>query len=392
MAELDATALVGLLADAHRRRVVAAVELGAVHVDEIVAATGLTSTQVAKALGKLVETGLVVSGDDGLARGRRCVSARRPRRPTPAPPSTEFADAPDDVRKVLRAFVVDGRLQSIPVAAGKRMVILDWLAQEFEPGTTYSEKMVNLILGKRHADTAALRRYLVDRGLPRSGRWPVLAKRRYGRAVTPLRGAGGRPRRLDLADSGSISSPGSCAPSRHQHVGLCRIAGADQRGVEGVGRSSTAPRLRPIARGRARRTRRRQRSACRRRRSVLRRSRASRGASLPASPRWASASCCWACSPTSPRRPARPTTCSQAGSCVVIEDNGDASEVNCDTDHDGVVESLIGADELCPTEFEPHRDQPRSRRRVHPFRRLTRRSTVRMDWPPLLVLRHCTGV
>ena len=29
------------------------------------------------------------------------------------------------------------------------------------------------------------------------------------------------------------------------------------------------------------------------------------------------------------------------GSCVVLEDNGDASEVNCDTDHDGVVESLI---------------------------------------------------
>ena len=65
---------------------------------------------------------------------------------------------------MLRAFVVDGRLQSIPVAAAKRAVILDWLAQEFEPGKTYSEKMVNLILGKRHADTAALRRYLVDQG------------------------------------------------------------------------------------------------------------------------------------------------------------------------------------------------------------------------------------
>jgi hypothetical protein len=50
------------------------------------------------------------------------------------------------------------------VAASKKMVILDWLAQDFEPGATYTEKMVNLILGKRHADTAALRRYLVDHG------------------------------------------------------------------------------------------------------------------------------------------------------------------------------------------------------------------------------------
>ena len=80
------------------------------------------------------------------------------------PTSTEFADAPDETRKVLRAFVADGRLQSMPVAASKKLVILDWLAQDVEPGTTYSEKMVNLILGKRHSDTAMLRRYLVDHG------------------------------------------------------------------------------------------------------------------------------------------------------------------------------------------------------------------------------------
>ncbi len=163
MADLDATALVGLLADAHRRRVVAAVELGALHLDEVVAATGLTSPQVAKALGKLVETGLVISGASGLSvAGDTFQQAARQANTKPA--STEFADAPDDVRKVLRAFVVDGRLQSVPVAAAKRTIILDWLAQDFEPGVTYSEKVVNLILGKRHADTAALRRYLVDDG------------------------------------------------------------------------------------------------------------------------------------------------------------------------------------------------------------------------------------
>jgi hypothetical protein len=163
VAELDATALVGLLADSHRRRVVSAVELGALHVDQVVTSTGLTSAQVAKALGKLVETGLVVNGADGLTvAGDSFQHAARQANTRPA--STEFADAPDESRKVLRAFVADGRLQSIPVAATKRMVILDWLAQEFEPGTMYSEKMVNLILGKRHADTAALRRHLVDHG------------------------------------------------------------------------------------------------------------------------------------------------------------------------------------------------------------------------------------
>lgn len=58
-----------------------------------------------------------------------------------------------------------------------------------------------------------------------------------------------------------------------------------------------------------------------------------------------------------PSKPGPPDNVLAKGSCVVIEDNGDASEVNCDTDHDGVVESLIGTDELCPAEFEPHRDR-----------------------------------
>lgn len=69
-----------------------------------------------------------------------------------------------EVSKVMRAFVVNGRLTSIPVAHAKRMVILDWLAQLFEPGQHFSEKMVNLIIGQHHPDTAALRRYMVDAG------------------------------------------------------------------------------------------------------------------------------------------------------------------------------------------------------------------------------------
>jgi hypothetical protein len=161
--DLDATALVGLLADRSRRRVVAAIELGARHVDEVVASTGLTAAQVAKALGRLVETGLILNGSGGLGVATDAFQLAA-RQANTRPTSTEFADVSDETRKVLRAFVVDGRLQSIPVAPAKRMAILDWLAQEFEPGERYTEKMVNLILGRRHPDTAALRRYMVDHG------------------------------------------------------------------------------------------------------------------------------------------------------------------------------------------------------------------------------------
>ena len=57
-----------------------------------------------------------------------------------------------------------------------------------------------------------------------------------------------------------------------------------------------------------------------------------------------------------PSKPGPPDNVLEVGSCVVIGDNGDASEVNCDADHDGVVEGLLVANELCPVGLEPHRD------------------------------------
>ena len=162
---LTAGAIVGLLADSDRRRCFAAIELGARNLDSVVDATGLTAAQVGKALGRLANAGLVIAAPDGaliVAVPALQVAARDA---LTRPESAEHDDQPEDVRKVLRSFVVDGRITQIPTAVGKRQVLLDWLAQEFEPGERYSEQMVNLILGKRYHDTAALRRYLVDAGL-----------------------------------------------------------------------------------------------------------------------------------------------------------------------------------------------------------------------------------
>jgi hypothetical protein len=58
-----------------------------------------------------------------------------------------------------------------------------------------------------------------------------------------------------------------------------------------------------------------------------------------------------------PSKKGPPDNVLEPGSCVVIVDNGAAAEVNCDTDHDGVVESRIGAGEECPPPLERHPDQ-----------------------------------
>jgi hypothetical protein len=66
--------------------------------------------------------------------------------------------------RALAPFVRGQQLVSIPVKQAKRLLVLDWLAQDFEPGRRYSEATVNEILRVHHPDTAALRRYLVDYG------------------------------------------------------------------------------------------------------------------------------------------------------------------------------------------------------------------------------------
>ena len=140
--------------------------LGAATVDAVKADTGLDTRAAAKAVQRLVDTGLVIRGDDGtlhllgeaFALAARAEAERTPR-------SAEHDDEPENVARVLRAFVHDGKLTSIPSGHSKRLVVLDWLAQRFEPGRRYPERTVNAILADVHPDTAALRRYLVDDGL-----------------------------------------------------------------------------------------------------------------------------------------------------------------------------------------------------------------------------------
>ena len=67
--------------------------------------------------------------------------------------------------RILKAFFAeDGTLHTIPSKHAKLLVVLDRLAQEFEPGQRYEEAEVNLVLNRIHPDHAALRRYLVENG------------------------------------------------------------------------------------------------------------------------------------------------------------------------------------------------------------------------------------
>jgi hypothetical protein len=67
--------------------------------------------------------------------------------------------------KVLRAFVEDDQLKAIPAQDKKKLVILRWLVEKFDPDQTYHELELNAIIKRHHPDAAYLRRLLIVHGL-----------------------------------------------------------------------------------------------------------------------------------------------------------------------------------------------------------------------------------
>jgi hypothetical protein len=165
MPESDATVIVGALGDTDRRRLLAAIELGAATLPDATKASGLSDQRAAKALARLLASHLVVGDADGGLRVDDDAFRRAARAARARPPSDEHAGEPGQRRKVLEAFVRNGRITSMPTAPWKREIVLDWLAGTFDVGRHYSEADVNAALEGHADDHASLRRALVDAGL-----------------------------------------------------------------------------------------------------------------------------------------------------------------------------------------------------------------------------------
>jgi hypothetical protein len=76
----------------------------------------------------------------------------------PPSPLAFMADPPDQ----LRAFIRDGRITALPAKRTRRRLLLDQVAQAFEPGRNYPEPAVDEVLKAIFDDHCTLRRYLVD--------------------------------------------------------------------------------------------------------------------------------------------------------------------------------------------------------------------------------------
>ncbi len=83
------------------------------------------------------------------------------REPVPLAPDLE-----PKARRVLESFLkADVAKRQLPAQAAKLKIVMEYVVTAFEPGGNYTEKEVNAILRTFFADTASLRRALVEAGL-----------------------------------------------------------------------------------------------------------------------------------------------------------------------------------------------------------------------------------
>ena len=160
------------LADANRLKIVGLLAEKAYSVEELAALLKLKPPTISHHLAKLVEAGLVKSRAESYysmyqldqsvleSKARSMFSQREL--------STVAAEVDADAydNKVIKDYSRrDGSLKTLPSQRKKLEAILRYVVKAFDMEKRYSEKQVNEILTRYHADTATLRRELVGFGL-----------------------------------------------------------------------------------------------------------------------------------------------------------------------------------------------------------------------------------
>jgi biotin operon repressor len=155
------------LADPSRLKIVGLLARQPCTVEQLAAMLNLRASTVSHHLGFLKHVGLVSAKAEGyysvyqLEEKVLQDKSRRLFSPDELSAAIRDVDLEAYDHKVIADFSrPDGSLKEIPAQRKKLEIILRHVVQIFEPGVRYSEKQVNEMLKKFHADTATLRREL----------------------------------------------------------------------------------------------------------------------------------------------------------------------------------------------------------------------------------------
>lgn len=137
---------------------------GTLTTDALVAATGTTRRAALRTIADLRLAGITGQDDRVVIEQLRTIAGTLPKAEDAAATITE-GDWTTGEKKILETYFSGEQLTEIPAQRRKRLVVLERLAQEFEPGLRYDEAELSQQLQRFHADYAALRRYMVEESL-----------------------------------------------------------------------------------------------------------------------------------------------------------------------------------------------------------------------------------
>ena len=185
--QIDLLNLLKALADKHRLTMISLMGQGQERtVTDMAETLDITEPTVSHHVSKLHEAGLLRLRMAGNQRFYQ-VNARRLAHlktlmaeidapvvdPEPKVFDNSWIDAldwPEADKKILRDHFTGRQLKQIPTKEKKWLVVLRWLATQFEPDIRYTEKQVNAILTPINEDYAQMRRDLIGFGFMRRER------------------------------------------------------------------------------------------------------------------------------------------------------------------------------------------------------------------------------
>ena len=156
------------LADANRLKIVGLLAEKPYSVEELAALLKLKPPTISHHLSKLVEAGLVNSRSESYYNVYQLDQSALEAKTRTMFSQQELSNVASEVdadaydKKVIKDYSRrDGTLKTLPSQRKKLEAILRYVVKAFDVEKHYSEKQVNEILARYHADTATLRRELV---------------------------------------------------------------------------------------------------------------------------------------------------------------------------------------------------------------------------------------
>ena len=159
-----------LLADETRLRIIGLVADSEQNVGNLARSLHLTEATISHHLSKLQSADLLTMRPEGTTHYYRLnpealrainKSLLSPEKLARAPAT---ADKEPSEARVLKSFIVDGRLVKIPESQAKREVVLRWILDQLED-RRYREREISEVLKRFHDDYATLRRELINHRL-----------------------------------------------------------------------------------------------------------------------------------------------------------------------------------------------------------------------------------